>query len=62
MLKKFALSIIAIACLAGCAESGSAIRPGSGKTHKIDTCEGMIEYLQRAGLPALKSGRLSRRI
>ena len=47
-----------IVCLAGCLESRSRVGPADAR--RIDTCEGMIEYLQRARLPALKSVELWR--
>jgi hypothetical protein len=54
MIKKFKLIvIIVIIPLAGCSESGSSISRGDAR--RIDTPAGMIEYLQRQNLPALKS-------
>ena len=57
MVRKFALIwIIAVICLAGCFESRSQV--GTAGAQRIDTCGGMIEYLQQARLPALKSVQL----
>jgi hypothetical protein len=54
MIKKLVLvCIIGIIAVTGC--SGSQRRINNSKTKRIDTPEGMIEYLQRQGLPALKS-------
>ncbi len=54
MAGKFVLiSIVAVICLAGCSE-GQFPKKGAG-VQRIDTCDGMIEYLQQAHLPALKS-------
>ena len=54
MVRKFVLiSIVAVVCLAGCSE-GRFPEKGAG-VQRIDTCDGMIEYLQKQNLPALKS-------
>jgi len=53
-MRKFALIlIIAVICLAGCLESRSQV--GTAAARRIDTLGGMIEYLQKQNLPAVKS-------
>ncbi len=54
MKRKLALiCILGIIPIVGCLESQS--QTGGSKAQRIDTCAGMIEYLQRLNLPALKS-------
>jgi len=54
MTRKLALiCILGIIPVVGCLESQSQI--DNPKARRIDTCSGMIEYLQRLNLPALES-------
>jgi hypothetical protein len=54
MIKKLALiCILGVIPVVGCLESQSQI--GSSKIQRIDTPAGMIEYLHKQNLPALKS-------
>ncbi len=54
MTRKLALiCMLGIIPVIGCLESQSQV--GSSKAQRIDTCAGMIGYLQRLNLPALKS-------
>jgi hypothetical protein len=46
------LILVVVFCLCGCGGEKAAVEDG-GK--RIDSCEGMIEYLQRQSPPALKS-------
>ena len=55
MVRKFVpICIIAVALLAGCFESNK-IGTESAGSGRIDTCSGMIGYLQGLNLPALES-------
>jgi len=54
MVREFGLiQMVLVVCLAGCLENQSSKRPA--ETRGIGTPAGMIEYLQQARLPALKS-------
>jgi hypothetical protein len=56
MVSKFALIwTIVVVCLSGCFENTSSIKSKAGDSRRVDTCEDMIEYLQRAHLPTVKS-------
>lgn len=56
MVRKFALILtIVIVCLSGCLEGDKIETIKTGEARRIDTCAGMIEYLERQNLPALKS-------
>jgi len=55
MVRKFVpICIITVALLAGCFESNK-IETESAGSGRIDTCSGMIKYLQGLNLPALES-------
>ena len=45
--------IIAVTLLTGCSQN--RFSANSKSAHRLDTCIGMIEYLQKQNLPALKS-------
>jgi hypothetical protein len=47
--------IIVLVCLAGCSENNKIGAMETSRVQRIDTPAGMIEYLQQARLPALKS-------
>ena len=54
MMRQFrVVAVVAICCVTGCWESESTVE--TNEPARIDTCEGMIEYLDRQNLPALKS-------
>lgn len=54
MTRKLALiCILGLIPVIGCLESQSSVE--SSKARRIDSCSGMIEYLQRLNLPALES-------
>lgn len=56
MLRRFAITLITvIASLTGCAESNKTGAEKLGSTGRIDTPSGMIQYLERQNLPALKA-------
>lgn len=44
-----------IVCFFGCSEPAKIQTKGTDEFQRIDTCDGMIAYLQRSNLPALKS-------
>ena len=56
MLRRFAITLITvITCLTGCANPGKTSIEKAGNNHRIDTPLGMIKYLERQKLPALKA-------
>lgn len=59
MIKNCILTlIIAILFLPGCGDSNSYKAIKAGKDHRIDSPAGMIEYLKKQRLPALRSAEL----
>ena len=47
--------VIVAVCLGGCFESEGRVIDGAGEIQRIDTCDGMIEYLRRQNLSSLES-------